>query len=681
MNPTVIAPFVPSLASWSATLLARGIDRLNAGKFVLAEAMFRELLAQDPHHREAHHQLGVTLARQSRYAQAEAALGAALALGESGPCWRDLGWVLLWQGRDEEAIAAYRKAIAAGVREARLFVNLGNLFRKARAWPEAETCYREAIAVEPASAAAWSNLALLQQDAGRFAEAEASLRQSLTLDPRSAHVWHCYGNLLLSLNRLDEADEAYCRGGRWASAQYVRRCAAHWHQLPRIDAAAVEMIAAGDADDAMPAALLGIARLAPARLREAGRRFAESRWRGELAAPPLVARGAGLAEALAALGRGAPLRVGYLARSFDGIAGVLEHHDPARFEIHLYGPKDAEERLNTLLATAPSASRLPATAHDIGALSDAGAAARIARDGLHLLVDLEGYAEGARLGIAARRPAPLIVRWLGYPGSLGHPRLADYLIGDATATPPETAGHYSETLALMPHCHLPGGHRRALPRPPSRAEAGLPATGIVFCCFNRTFKLAAPMFALWCRLLAAVPGSVLWLRDPGSALAQTNLRVFMEEHGIDAARLVFAPRVPDEAQLARLQLADCALDTLPACASTSGREALWAGVPLVSVAGDRFAGRVSASLLAALGLPALVARDLEAYFQTALAIACDPAWRDELRDALARARYESPVFDAEPFARDLEKLYLGIVAAEAARAQPALRPVVEIDPH
>ena len=672
MNPSVIAPFTPSVASRSETLLARGIDRLNAGKYTIAEAMFRELLAQDPHHPDAHHQLGVTLARQSHYAQAEEALRAALALRGSGPYWRDLGWVLLWQGRDAEAVEAYHRAIGAGVREARVFNNLGNLLHKARARGQAQACYREAIAIDAAFAPAWGNLARLLQDAGRFDEAEASLRQSLTLDPAAGHVWQSYGSLLHRLQRVDEADEAYCRGGRWASAQYVRRCAAHWHQLSQIDAATLTMVASGEAGQVTPAALLGIPDATPTLLREAGQRFAESRWPGELVVTPLVARGAGLAEALAA---GVRLRVGYLARRFDDIAGVLEHHDPDCFDIHLYGLTDRGEHI----------ANPPGTLHDIGQLSDAQAAMQIARDGIHVLVDLEGYADDSRddprLGIAALRPAPVIVRWLGYPGSLGHPRLADYLIGDATVTPPASAPHYSETLALMPHCHLPGDYRREMPKPPSRAEAGLPATGVVFCCFNRTFKLSAPMLAVWCRLLAAVPGSVLWLRDPGSALAARNLRVALENHGIDAARLIFAPPVAHAAHLARLQLADCALDTLPAGARTTARDMLWARVPLVSIAGDRFAGRIGASLLRALGLPALVARDLDAYFQIALAIATDPAWRNALRDSLARACYESPVFDAAQFARHLERLYLAIVKREIAGPGGPRGPVVEIDPH
>ncbi|MDR3101203.1 MAG: tetratricopeptide repeat protein [Paraburkholderia sp.] len=657
----------PTPSSRSDELLKRGIDRLNAEQYSLAEALFREILAQDPHYVDAWHQLGVTLARQSRYAEGEQAIREALALRESGALQRDLAWTLLWQGRDNEAIAAYFAAINLGVREARMFNNVGNLLKKRHDAKHAEAAYRAAIEIDPAYAFAHGNLAVLQQEAGQYEAAEASFRRALELEPKSAHFWQCYGGLLEHLNRLEDADEAYCRGGRWESAQYVRRRVAHWRDLDKIDAATLDMIAAGAVENLTPWGLLGIPALTPALHRDAGRRFAQSRWRGELAAPPLVARGAGLADARAAFAAGARLRIGYLSADFHDhatlrlLAGVLELHDAARFDIHLYSYGEAapdaawRERL----------AALPATRHEIGALTDAQAAAKIAHDGIHLLVDLKGYTAGTRLGITALRPAPAIVSWLGYPGSLGEPRLADYLIGDPVVTPPAAARFYSETLALMPHCYQPNDHRRECARRPTRAEAGLPERGFVFCSFNQTFKLNAQVASVWCRLLAAAPGSVLWLLDPGSERAQTNLQRFFETNGVARSRVIFAKRLPQDAHLARLQLADLVLDTLPTGSHTTGSDALWAGVPMVSALGSLFAGRVGASLLRAVGLDELVARDLDAYFQIALALASDPAWHAQIRERLAAAKADAPLFDTARFTRDLERLFVAIVEREA----------------
>ncbi|NLP59629.1 tetratricopeptide repeat protein [Paraburkholderia sacchari] len=664
----------PTPSSRSDALLKRGLDRLNAEQHSLAETLFREILAQDPQHADAWHQLGVALARQARYAEGEQAIRKALALRESGALHRDLAWTLLWQGRDTEAINAYFAAINLGVREARLFNNVGNLLKKHNDIEHAEAAYRAAIEIDPGYAFAHGNLAVLQQDAGQYEAAEASFRRALELDPQSMHFWQSYGGLLERLDRLEEADEAYCRGGRWESAQYVRRRVAHWRDLDKIDRATLEMIAAGAVEHLTPWGLLGIPALTPALHREAGRSFAQSRWRGELAAPPLVERGAGLADALAAFEAGARLRIGYLSADFHDhatlrlLAGVLELHDATRFDIHLYSYGDAapdaawRERL----------AALPATLHDIGALTDARAAAKIATDGIHVLVDLKGYTTGTRLGITALRPAPTIASWLGYPGSLGAPRLADYVVGDPVVTPPAAASFYSETLALMPHCYQPNDHRRQCGPRPTRAAAGLPERGFVFCSFNQTFKLNAWMASVWCRLLAATPGSVLWLLDPGSERARTNLHAFFEEKGVERARVIFAQRLPQEAHLARLQLADLALDTLPTGSHTTGSDALWAGVPMVSALGTLFAGRVGASLLHAVGLEELVARDLDGYFQIALALASDPAWHAQIRKRLAAAKTDAPLFDTARFTRDLERLFAAIVAREAKGGEGAV---------
>ncbi len=657
----------PTIASRSADLLKRGIDRLNADQYTLAEALFREIVALDPNHAGAWHQLGVTLARQQQFEQGEAAMRRALSLGDSGERQRDLAWTLLWQGRDDEAIAAYSRAINQGMREARLFNNLGNLLKKRNDAVHAEAAYRAAIEADPAYALAYGNLAMLQQDAGQFEAAEASLRKALELDPKATRMWQSYGGLLERLNRLDEADEAYCMGKRWESAQYVRRCVAHWRDIDRIDRAALEMVASGTAEHLTPWGLLGIPALTPGLHREAGRRFAETRWRGELAAAPLVARGAGLTEALAAYGNGARLRIGYLSADFHEhatlrlLAGVLELHDATRFDIHLYsyGKHAPDAFWQARLAA------LPATFHAIGGLTDAQAAARIAHDGIHLLVDLKGYTTDTRLGITALRPAPVIVSWLGYPGSLGAPRLADYLIGDAVVTPPAAASNYSETLALMPHCYQPNDHRRELDPPrPTRAAAGLPEHGFVFCSFNQTFKLNAQMASIWARLLNATAASVLWLLDPGSERTRTNLHTFFETQGVARERVIFAPRLAQPAHLARLQLADLALDTLPTGSHTTGSDALWAGVPMVSAPGALFAGRVGASLLHAVGLDELIARDLDNYFQIALALASDSAWHAQIRQRLVQARSDAPLFDTARFTRDLEQLFVAIVRRE-----------------
>jgi Flp pilus assembly protein TadD len=198
-----------------------------------AEALLREAVAADPRHADARHQLGVALARQQRHAEGEQAIRRALAVREGGAYRRDLAWTLLWQGRDEAAVEAYLSAVLQGVREARLFNNLGNLLKKRQDLADAEAAYRAAIETDPHYAFAFGNLAVLLAETGRDEEAEACLRRALELDPQAAHAWQCYGGLLERQNRLDEAEAAYARGGRWEAVQSVRRRLAHWEGRSR----------------------------------------------------------------------------------------------------------------------------------------------------------------------------------------------------------------------------------------------------------------------------------------------------------------------------------------------------------------------------------------------------------------------------------------------------------------
>ena len=271
-------------------------------------------------------------------------------------------------------------------------------------------------------------------------------------------------------------------------------------------------------------------------------------------------------------------------------------------------------------------------------------------------MDLTGYTVNNRLPILALRPAPVQVSWLGYPGTLGHPRLADYLIGDAIVTPLAHAAHYSETLALMPNCYQPNDRQRVIGDRPTRIAAGLPAAGFVFCCFNQSYKITPEMFDLWCRLLVEVPGSVLWLLQPTTD-TEHNLRREAQERGIAPERLVFAPRQSLSGHLGRLQLADLALDTYPYTSHTTASDALWAGVPLVTRLGDTFASRVAASVVHAAGLPELVTQTPEDYYRLALELATQPDRLAEMKSRLAANRMSCPLFDSARFTHDLERLY------------------------
>jgi predicted O-linked N-acetylglucosamine transferase (SPINDLY family) len=351
------------------------------------------------------------------------------------------------------------------------------------------------------------------------------------------------------------------------------------------------------------------------------------------------------------------LRVGYLSADFHDhataylLAGVLAQHDRQKLEVfgYSYGP-DTQDVMRQRIRTACDVFR------DIHTLAHEQAAQLIAQDQLDILIDLKGFTENARPQITALRPAPVIVNWLGYPGTLGQRRLADYLIGDPVVTPLSHQADYSETLAQLPDCYQPTDADRTAAPTPAKRDAGLPEQGLVFCSFNQTYKITPMVLDAWCKILTATPDSVLWLLE-GPQAAMENLRKEALRRGIAPERLIFAPKLPQAAHLGRLALADIALDTFPYTSHTTGSDALWAGVPLLTTLGGTFGSRVAASLLSAAGLPELVCDSWPSYIEQTIALALDGERRQRLRQHLLNGRQTLPLFATQRFTRNLEALF------------------------
>jgi len=293
--------------------------------------------------------------------------------------------------------------------------------------------------------------------------------------------------------------------------------------------------------------------------------------------------------------------------------------------------------------------------HDVYARSDREVAKLLHELETDIAVDLKGHTGDARLGIFAHRGAPIQASYLGYPGTIGADFI-DYVIGDPVVTPFEHAPYYVEKIVQLPDCYQVNDRKRMIAERSTRQQAGLPSAGFVFCCFNNNYKITAPVFDVWMRLLHAVPDSVLWLlRD--NVGAERNLRQQAQARGVDPERLVFAGRSELAEHLARHQLADLFLDTLPYNAHTTASDALWAGVPLVTLQGNAFAGRVGASLLRSVGLQELVTTNLPDYEALALRLASEPALLDGVRQQLARNLATCPLYDTDRFRRRIEAAY------------------------
>jgi len=353
--------------------------------------------------------------------------------------------------------------------------------------------------------------------------------------------------------------------------------------------------------------------------------------------------------------RGERLRVGYLSTDFHDhatahlAAGLFERHDQARFEVFAYAAdEDDGSAMRGRLRAAFEHWR------DVREVSDADAARLIAQDRLDVLVELKGHTRGTRLPILGHRPAPAQLHYLGFPGTIGYAGV-DAIVADAVVAPPDSDGEFAERVLRLPVCYQANDDRRVLPPAVSRAAAGLPERGLVLACFNQAYKLAQPFVQAWLDALREHDDAVLWLTVP-HALARRNLAALAQASGIAPQRLIFAPTLPQEAHIARLRCADLALDVLPYGSHTTGSDALFAGVPLLTARGTTFAGRVGASLCAVAGLSDLVAESFGDYTATLAKLCADRARLAHYKRDLESERARLPLFDTEGFTRAFERM-------------------------
>lgn len=287
---------------------------------------------------------------------------------------------------------------------------------------------------------------------------------------------------------------------------------------------------------------------------------------------------------------------------------------------------------------------------DLRGLSAAAAAAQLRADGVDIAIDLKGYTRGGRSDILAHRPAPVQLHWLGFPGTLGCDFI-DYFVADHVVLPPDLALHFSERIIYLPDCYQSNDRQRPLPPPLPRVHYGLPDDVVVFSSFNQTYKLTPGLLRLWAEILRAVPGSVLWLLATNK-FAPDNIRAYLAAQGIDAARVLFAQPCDLAEHLQRYHAVDVALDTFHVGGHTTTSDALWLGVPVVTLPGRCFVSRVAASLLTAVKLPDLIAQDAAQYCAIATALAQDSVRRAQIKEYLTVNRLNLPPFASESFVKN-----------------------------
>ena len=600
-------------------LMGRGIALIDLARREEALASFDRVLAVAPHHVDA---------------------------------LNNRGFILNALGRHDQALASYQEALRHDPNHVGAHLNRGVTFSDLGHHEEAIRSHDRVLAIVPGHTGAHCNRAKALFILNRFKEALSSADNALAMDPHHAEALFTRGNILLRLNRYQEAIACHERvlvmnpNHPHATATlaqcYLAIC--DWQNAGRIERELNDRIAAGTSV-VSPFVLFGFS-TSPATLLKCARRFTEQEIPRTMPMPrKRQSQHSG------------KIKLAYLSADFRRhpvsmlAVELFELHDRGRFEV-LGVSLGADDRSDIRTRVVRAFDQF----HDVAAKGD-HEVAKLLRDlDVDIVVDLGGYTDNAKPGILARRPAAIQVSYIGFLGTMGADFI-DYLVADEIVVPPGEETFYSEHIVRLPECFQVNDSKRAIAtRAPSRSEAGLPEGAFVFCCFNGNYKITAPTFDSWMRLLRDVDRSVLWLfRSNDDAVA--NLRGAAAARGIDPARLIFAAKASPEDHLARHQLADLFLDTLPINAGATASDALWAGLPIVTLAGSSFLGRVSASLLRAVGLPELVTHSSADYEALALRLAADPALLNVVRQKLQDGRMKYPLFNTERFRRHIEAAY------------------------
>ena len=617
----------------------RAYDWVRAGAWAQAEATLRVMAADKRFDARDGLALATACFRLGNFEQMRAAAERALALDPG--CLEAvhlLTMALIHQNRWAEALVYFERHATGPVRQQYHFVvnHATTLAQLGRA-REAVSMFLEAMVIEMTDPAIHMKLGLAFKTLKMYEESAESFLTAWVLDRRR------FAAQLMVLHTRQQA----CR---WDDFEASR--------LGIVEAMET-MDDAGDGPKGEGAVWALTAIEHPPRLFRKATAQVAAKWAAR--ARPLPRR------QVAAAGTGR-IRVGYVSSDFHSHATtllmveVLEKRNTERFEVTLYSHGKDDQ--------SASQQRVRAACEhfvDMKAMSEQEMARRIHADGIDILVDLKGHTFENRLGVFAWRPAPIQVAWLGFPGTCGADYI-DYVIGDRFVTPLDHASHYSEKIAQMPHSYQPNDSQRKRVAASLRSHWGLPADALVLGNFNQSFKLSPETFDAWVRILQAVPGSVLWLLADNPQATQ-NLRLEASRRGLDPARLVFAPRVGVDQHLARLPVADFMLDNWPCNAHTTASDALWMGVPLVTLMGEAFASRVAGSLLHAVGLGELACASVADYETTAIALLNDPQRLRAMRAHLEAGRSTFPLFDGGRFATDLEALY-GRMVDRARRGLP-----------
>ena len=653
----------------------------------------------DPKYHEAWSNKGNALYELKRFDEAITHYDKALSLKpDYTEAWSNKGNTLKEVKRFEEALTHFDQALTIKPDYAEAWSNKGNTLYELKRYDEALTHFDQALTIKPDYAEAWSNKGNTLYELKRYDEALAHYDKALSLEPDYPEYWSNKGNVLHELKRYVEAieyhDKAlslnpdYAKG--WANKgnalnHLKRHSESAWCYQKASELDVKDSFFLGHAYHQKMLVCdwidydITINKIF--RLVDEGRMGAEPfGFQGIANSEKLLKRCAEIysnekfpeLDSLSKFSnhKNQKIRIGYLCGEFRNQATSIlmsrawELHDKSRFEIFAFdnGWDDGSEYRERIRNTFDKI-------FDISRLSDLDAAKLIQHNQIDILVNLNGFFGLARQGIFSYKPAPIQVNYLGFPGTIGS-KYIDYIIADKVVIPEESKLHYVEKVVHLPNSYQANDDQRKIAdKKFSRAQLGLPEFAFVFACFNNNYKITPTIFDSWMRILSLVQGSVLWLLAD-NPMAKDNLITEAVARRIDASRLVFAERLPISEHLARHSLADLFLDTLPYNAHTTCSDALWAGLPVLTLKGKTFPGRVSASLLNAIGLSELITSTQEEYEALAIELAMNPQKLADIKLKLASNRLTTPLFDSPLFTKNLEAAYIQMYERYQAGLEP-----------
>jgi predicted O-linked N-acetylglucosamine transferase (SPINDLY family) len=685
-------------------MVLQALQLHQSGQIKQAHGMYVSALQANPRDAHALHFLGVLMHQTGNSDDALLLLTKATEIEpDLTDAWCNLGNIQRDLTQFTDARVSYDKALSLEPGLAEIWNSLGNLHQQTGVISDAEVAYRKALELQPESAEACYNLATILAISSRWEEAAEWCEKAIKLAPGRPEPYGQLADVYLNQNQTEYALE-YLRAGlkidpRHPDLQYNLGFALSTKgDLPASKAAYQQALVSNPNHAAALSALLYVKRqLADwSGIDELSSRLAaglELGWqqitpfsflaepfsrRQQLNCARLwtenVQQRVGQHQISTYQSReGEHLTIGYLSADYYRhptaylAAGLFEHHDREQFRVIAYSnSRDDDSGIRKRLEKAFDEFL------NIRSMSPAKAAERICADGVDILVDLKGHTLEAATAVMALRPAPIQVNYLGYPGSMGAEYI-DYIIGDRFVTPFADQDDYDEHIVQLPGSYQVNDIRR--PRPsgsPGREAFGLPADGIVFCCFNNSWKITREMFACWMDILKAVPNGVLWLHGRQSLeVLRENLQAEMQKYDVEPSRLVIAEPKPLDAYLQQFLEADIFLDTLPYNAHTTASDALWMACPVITISGDTFPSRVGASLLSAVELPQLICKSMEEYKQMATDLANNSDQLSRLQQHLQQGRDRFPLFDTRTFTRNLEQAYKEMNARLKAKTKGA----------